>query len=301
MPIMRTVKGTGEIVPYKWADYIIPFLAIPKEYLKGLDPKVLSLPRTARSFKMDRSVMDFVESDYFRLLIVDVYAFMVWPFLNNEDYMEIYSGYDPIWKIAHIPEIWINALIELERIPMTQTWLQEADPDEYMGFIPLREMDLYLSVAVPYALKRYNLREMVDYVQKHHCFEDFDYRKSQKKTQFFNKWYHIRTKHPMASLDDYMEDYRESHDGQEWDVMDESPGFESDVETKVLADQFMTMLSEKDRRILELRLQEWTLEEIAEELGYANHTGVLKRIRKIGQAFERFADVDYDFEGRRII
>ena len=28
-----------------------------------------------------------------------------------------------------------------------------------------------------------------------------------------------------------------------------------------------------------------TLEEIAEKLGYKNHSGVLKRIRKIGQAY----------------
>ena len=44
-----------------------------------------------------------------------------------------------------------------------------------------------------------------------------------------------------------------------------------------------------------------TLEEIAEKLGYKNHSGVLKRIRKIGQAYETYTGVDYGFEGGKII
>ena len=43
-----------------------------------------------------------------------------------------------------------------------------------------------------------------------------------------------------------------------------------------------------------------TLEEIAEKLGYKNHSGVLKRIRKIGQAYEAYTGVDYGFENVKI-
>ena len=43
------------------------------------------------------------------------------------------------------------------------------------------------------------------------------------------------------------------------------------------------------------------LEEIAEKLGYQNHSGVLKRIRKIGRAYERFADVDFGFREEKIV
>ena len=43
-----------------------------------------------------------------------------------------------------------------------------------------------------------------------------------------------------------------------------------------------------------------TLEEIAEKLGYKNHSGVLKRIRKIGLAYEKFTGADYGFENRKI-
>ncbi len=54
-------------------------------------------------------------------------------------------------------------------------------------------------------------------------------------------------------------------------------------------------------QILELRMSGDTLEEIAEKLGYKNHSGVLKRIRKIGQAYEAYTGVDYGFESGKII
>ena len=38
-----------------------------------------------------------------------------------------------------------------------------------------------------------------------------------------------------------------------------------------------------------------------EKLGYKNHSGVLKRIRKIGQAYEAYTGVDYGFESGKII
>ena len=60
-------------------------------------------------------------------------------------------------------------------------------------------------------------------------------------------------------------------------------------------------LSEKDMAILQMRMEGKTLEEIAKKLGYKNHSGVLKRIRKIGLAYEKFTGVDYGFENRKII
>ena len=69
---------------------------------------------------------------------------------------------------------------------------------------------------------------------------------------------------------------------------------------QALVDQFKATLSEKDMQILELRMSGDTLEDIAEKLGYKNHSGVLKRIRKIGQAYEAYAGVDYGFEGGKI-
>ena len=55
-----------------------------------------------------------------------------------------------------------------------------------------------------------------------------------------------------------------------------------------------------ERDIFKLSCKNKTSEEIAEELGYKNHSGVLKRIRKIGLAYEKFTGEDYGFENKRI-
>ena len=54
-------------------------------------------------------------------------------------------------------------------------------------------------------------------------------------------------------------------------------------------------------KTLEMRMDEATLEEIAKKLGYKNHIGVLKRIRKIGLAYEKFTGEDFGFENEKII
>ena len=66
--------------------------------------------------------------------------------------------------------------------------------------------------------------------------------------------------------------------------------------TQADAERFLAELPEKDRQILQLRLEGFTLEEIAERLGYKNHSGVLKRIRKIGEAYQQYANIDLGFD-----
>ena len=63
----------------------------------------------------------------------------------------------------------------------------------------------------------------------------------------------------------------------------------------------MRTLDEKDRAILQMRQKGETLEEIEEKLGYQNHSGILKRIRKIGQAYEAFTGEDYGFREKKIV
>lgn len=70
---------------------------------------------------------------------------------------------------------------------------------------------------------------------------------------------------------------------------------------KCSATSGLRSISEKDMQILDLRMSGGTLDEIAEKLGYKNHSGVLKRIRKIGQAYEAYTDVDYGFKNGKIV
>lgn len=154
---------------------------------------------------------------------------------------------------------------------------------------------------IPRVMKKYNMNAAIQVAEEYRCFEDFDFRNSRQKTDFYRKWYHTRTKHPLVSLEEFQENYIESHNGQEWEEADTSQDVEENIASQALVEQFKKTLSEKDMKILEMRMDEATLEEIAKKLGYKNHSGVLKRIRKIGLAYEKFTSEDFGFENEKII
>ena len=44
--------------------------------------EINSIPRNPRKFLQDRRAIEITESDLFKLVIIDVYAFMVWSFMG---------------------------------------------------------------------------------------------------------------------------------------------------------------------------------------------------------------------------
>ena len=298
MPIMLTRKN-GPPTPFRNAEYIPFYYFIPKSILSRCGAELNAIPRNPQVLLRNRAACEFVESDLFRLLIIDATAFMVWPYMGFGEYMEIYSGYDPAWRFAHCPDYWIQELTD-EGILASAGELFKGCHSE-LGYVPEWQIDIYLRYIVPNVMKKYNMNAAIQVAEEFRCFEDFDFRNSWQKTDFYRKWYHTRTKHPMISLEEFQETYTESHNGQEWEEADTSQDVEENVVSQALVEQFKKTLSEKDMKILEMRMDEATLEEIAEKLGYKNHSGVLKRIRKIGQAYEAYTGVDYGFESGKII
>lgn len=136
---------------------------------------------------------------------------------------------------------------------------------------------------------------------EYRCFEDFDYRKSRQKIDFYRKWYHTRAKISVESLDELKEKYAENTDGMEWDIPDDSVNVESTVLEPIAVSKFLDTLSETDRKILTMRMDNVTLEKIAEELGFKTHSAIHKRIRKIGLAYEKFSGEDLGFSNKKII
>ena len=99
MPIMLTRKD-GPPTPFRNAEYIPFYYFIPKSILSRCGAELNAIPRNPQELFHNRAACEFVESDLFRLLIIDATAFMVWPYMGFGEYMEIYSGYDPAWRFA---------------------------------------------------------------------------------------------------------------------------------------------------------------------------------------------------------
>ena len=71
--------------------------------------------------------------------------------------------------------------------------------------------------------------------------------------------------------------------------------------SRVDVERFVNSLSITDRKIMALRLKGRPLEEIAVLTGFKTHSAVLKRIRKVGKAYERHAGTDLGFDEKKII
>ena len=75
MPIMLTRKD-GPPTPFRNAEYIPFYYFIPKSILSRCGAELNAIPRNPQELFHNRAACEFVESDLFRLLIIDAVAFM---------------------------------------------------------------------------------------------------------------------------------------------------------------------------------------------------------------------------------
>lgn len=69
--------------------------------------------------------------------------------------------------------------------------------------------------------------------------------------------------------------------------------FETKIPSRLRVDAFTAKLSEKDREILQMRMDRCTLEQIAKFFGYKTPSAIYKRIQKIATAYEDFVSREY--------
>ncbi len=294
-------RTNGETTPFRNAKFIPAFYFIPKSMIDKCGAEIKSIPHNPKKLLHDWNTIATVESDLFKLVIVDAYAYMVWPFMGLNGKLEAYSGYEPSWLFAHAAPYWICAMQDADIIPTPQLLLKDGGADQNFGYVSEEEITGIFDWLVPQTMEQHNMNAIIETANEFRCFEDFDERYSTQKVDFYRKWYHTRTRHPMISLEGYQEQYAETHDGQEWDISDDAVDIESSVTSKVQVEQFTATLTDKDKQILEMRMEGATLEEIAKKLGYQNHSGVLKRIRRIGLEYEMFSGDDLGFMDKNII
>lgn len=304
MPI-KIKREDGSCTEYRNARLIPAFLMIPEELLRRCGKALYELPRTRAALLGDRAVIRQVESDLFLECIVDAYAYMAWPHMGQKGRLEDWSGNSPCWRVAHAASLWIDELSALGLLYTFPQWLEatELQPTTPFGFVPYETVDRFLSIAVPNVMRRDGYAEWLNCAQENPCFEDFDERRySWQKADFQKRWYHTRTKHPTTQSVDVLR-IHEIVDGAEAGLFrsNEHAEFENEIDAQIDAERFLQTLSETDQKILALRLKGKPLEEIAKALGFQTHSAVLKRIRKIGKAYERFAGEDYGFSEAKII
>ena len=287
----------GVFAKFKNAQFIPGFYFIPESFLLKCGQELYSFPRDFNQLMVDGDALNMVASDLFTECISDCYAYMAWPYLCPEiPYMEIFSGDSPSWRLAHAAGIWIEELTIVGLLPTFETLFHKPKENLYFGFVPIEDVSLFMSIIVPMAVKRHDIQILLDTEKEYRCFEDFDYRESHQKTDFYRKWYHTRTKHPQISLEGYQEQMKEYYDDIDWEVPDPVSSFEGEVETRVDVNRFLSTIDDKDKQILQMRAEGYTTQEIADRLGYKTHSAVVKRIKKLGKAYQKFSGLNFGFE-----
>ncbi len=157
MAVMRMKSGTP--APMRNAEFIPVYYFIPKRILEACGAELNALPRNPQKILRSKAACNLIESDLFRLLIVDAVAYMVWPNMGFTEYMEVYSGEDPAWRLAHSPEIWGQELTDQGILPTAESFLRNAD--EEFGYVPETEIDAALRVTVPEAMERHHIGEVI--------------------------------------------------------------------------------------------------------------------------------------------
>ena len=207
------------------------------------------------------------ESDYFQLALSDTWAWLVWDHLGVRGGMEQYSGDDPFWRLAHAYSLWMQVF---RAMGLTAERYFNIDPGDMMAYLPYEEAADIIRIMVGHFIANTNFRLWRETVQTHRCHEDYDKRRSSVKMDFHRSWYHSRSKVKVLDF-----------------IQAEEPSYYpfEKIDSRLDVERFTSRLDEKNQKIVKLLLAGYTQAEIAQQLGFANHSGVCKRIKKIGAEF----------------
>ena len=263
----------------------LPLMYFLPEDLIAQCPTLRSLPRCLGDVARSQKMIDLITSDQVLNEIMDASAALVFPHFGFRGWKEHYTIDCPIWKFSYFLPLW-SRLLEAETGWGLQALLTTPSTESIPFFAPdyIREV---MKCVVERGIVEENLQPTLDVVREMPCEEDFEEWDTNVRKDFLRKWYHTRSKRvKQTSLEACIEDA--ANDLHEMD--DASSGFEESVIAEDFCQRFKERLTKRDIEILELRIEGFTYEEIAERMGYSNHSGVLKRIKAIATAFHKYKD-----------
>ena len=168
----------------------------------------------------------------------------------------------------------------------------DALTEEEITFVVNQFADQFLGHMMNLLLQVQNVPEIMEMGKEMPAKEDY------AKTPYTNydkingmrKWDHLRTQIHMTSLDEIVDAIRQDPDSAPEDMTYRYniPKDEQEAEHRLLRKAFMRTLSPEDQKIFALKEEGMKQKEIAKKLGYANHSAVSKRIKKIQKACRAF-------------
>jgi hypothetical protein len=208
-------------------------------------------------------MMEIINSDIFLNEIMDAGAALAFPYFGFGGWKEHYTGYSPVWRLSYALPLWAQ-LIEEETGWGVQTLFRMKPGTQIPLPDPESIRELFGKV-VKRATEEQGWQPILDVVREMPCDEDFEPWQTNVRIDFQRKWYHTRAKNVQTvSLEELIE---EDEDGSIFYIPDATQNVEAYVIAKDFVERFLATLSDKDRKIVQLRQDGYTLRRVADSWG----------------------------------
>lgn len=251
-------------------------------------------------FLADHSNADRFLAPDFGERLAKAWAWTVWPRLNSGSRLSAFSKDDPIRLLAHNLDFWVPPVTHV--IQATLATFPEVDKGKVRGPVALEDGSILegavtgnprmggsvwtgeeeaadvVAETIEAADSTGRLRDIIDAVRSHRVADDFSSQWSNAREDFERKLYRKRNKVQVRFVE----------------LTDTIPmqGPESEVLGRLVTSDFLALLDSQQREIVILLSSGYRQHEIAEKLGYANHSPVSKKLAQIRRQAEQFFDLD---------
>lgn len=312
---MKDVKeqkqnDNGEIIEMKQGQVIkIPknggkawltlFYSLPQEFVSKR-PVYLNLPRCPYEVLRTDKYDSLIKDDTFLELVWDCVAWSAWqyfeiPYQNGSGYREIpgspaqYSGDFPLWRLSYSMLPLLRDKFEVSGFSFQQ--LYNVPEGTELPWLTYQQFGNLIGTLVPEIIQEQNWQPMIDEIWNCRQVNDYSGKNCNKK-DFMRSWNHSRTAQHI-SIEDLMENGTTIDGEQLYEIADPRGEFESKVISEIHIEEFKGKLTEQDAKILQMRYDGYSLQEIADAVGFKTAGAVSKHIAKIAGSYEDFVSDEY--------
>ena len=277
------------------------FYALPRELVEKR-PAYLDLPRNIRQLASEDRYIDLINQDSFLELVWDCYAWSIWQYIQvpkkGGGYQDIpgdwshYSGDFPLWRMSYDLIRYFREAFEYEMDWSFQK-LFNAPEGVDVPWLSYQQFSNLVGNLTDKIIAEQNLQPIIDAVWENRQPEDYNRGKNINKRDFLRSWNHDRS-HAHLSLEEIAETGAVINGEDLYELADPRAEFETKIISEAQVQQFQKSLSETDMRILQMRMEGSTMQEIADAVGLKTASAVKKHISKISSAYEAFINRQYD-------
>ena len=262
---------THELDGVDGVSFLTLFYLFPKEALELNAKELVDMPRHVLDVMESPYWSAQVNGDLFLSIVCELTARYVWPVLRKQHY-EAFSKDAPEKQLAQMAGYWASLI--RKHLPQYSAEQMKLLPREWKQ--PWNTAEYARDFFVLFAMKGvevWNWQTVLDCAEEYRCHEDFVSTKTGIGRDFRRKWTHERAAEHIP-LESCTTAY----------VPEDDWCFKLDYE------RFLASLAPTDRKILRLRMSNYTLQQIAARLGFKTHSAVVKRIEHIGEQYKAFAE-----------